>query len=275
MKPTHILLYDKDCPLCNWYTGAFIRHGFLAPAGRLPYSEAVEQPGLTFDITVSRNKIALVDPVKGTVEYGVDSLLTVLGNRFPLIPKIGRLPGIHWLLEQLYSFISYNRKMVAPSDCNDRCACAPTLSISWRIAFIAFCCWIVNLTTGIYFTQQLGDYFIGHPVYTDLVLFLAQFGFQFLVFRLFHRNGFADYAGNLAFISLLGGLLLLFFHLGLTFLNFVGMSTEMLQPFCYGLVYLFMFYEHMRRLQLLHISGWLSVSWIVFRLLIYPFAFAL
>ncbi len=273
MKPTHMLLYDQDCPLCNWYTGAFIRHGFLSRDGRLPYSEAVEHPELTFDATLSRNKIALVDPVKGTVEYGIDSLLTVLGNRFPLIPRIGKLPVIHWLLEQLYSFISYNRKMVAPSDCGDSCACTPTLSIGWRIAFIAFCCWIVNIATGVYFTQQLGDYFIGHPVYSDLVMFVAQFGFQFLAFRMLHQRGFADYAGNLAFVSLLGALLLLFFHFGLNFLTYLDINTTMLQPFCYGLVYLFMLYEHARRLRLLHLSGWLSISWIVFRFLIYPFAF--
>jgi len=268
-----VLIYDKDCPFCNWYTGAFIRSGFLSENGRLPYTTAIEDPSLSFDRELSRNKIALVDRQTGRVLYGVDSLLSVLGNRFQWIRKAGALPGIHFFLRGFYSFVSYNRKVIAPSDCVANCGCAPSSSIPWRLTFIVFCGLVVNIATGLYFSQQLERWFIGNAVYTDLILFSSQFLFQYLVFRLLKQPNFSDYAGNLAFVSLLGGLLLVFFHFGLNVLSAAGMNVELLQPLCYGIVYMFMLHEHARRLKLLHLTKWLTVSWIIFRLLIYPFAF--
>lgn len=275
MKTTLTLIYDKECPLCNWYTGAFIRYGFLGNDGRIPWSEAVNDKNLDFDRSVSRNKIALIDRTNGSVIYGIDGLLEVIGGKYPMIRKAGHFPPFHFLLRGMYSFVSYNRKMVAPSDCGNACSCTPENSVAWRIAFIAFCAVIVNIATGLYFTQQLDDYFIGHPIWTDLILFTSQFAFQFVVFKLLKLQNFGDYAGNLAFVSFLGALLLLFFHFGLEILQLTGINTEMLQPLCYGIVYMFMLYEHSRRLKLLHLSAWLSVSWIVFRFIIYPFAFTL
>jgi hypothetical protein len=275
MKTTLTLIYDKDCPLCSWYTGAFVRYGFLPAGGRIAWAEAIENDNLSFDRELSRNKIALIDRAGGTTIYGLDSLLAVIGGKYPLVEKFAKLPVIHFILRGLYSFVSYNRKMVAPSDSNVDCSCTPSASIGWRLAFITFCGLTVNLATGLYFTQQLGAYFTGHPVYTDLVLFTAQFGFQLAAFKLLKQQSFADYAGNLAFVSFLGALLLLFFHLGLNVLAAFGLNVEMLQPLCYGIVYLFMLYEHSRRLRLLHLSKWLGVSWILYRFIIYPFAFTI
>jgi len=269
----HVLIYDQDCPFCNWYTGAFVRKGFLLPEGRLPYKDALNDESLVFDEAVSRNKIALVNRKTGEVLYGIDSLLAVFANRFPLIQQIGTMKPVNYVLRVLYSFVSYNRKMIAPSDCNGSCNCTPTPSLPWRIAFIVFCALIVNLATGLYFSQQLAPYFTGDARYTDLILFSSQFLFQYIAFRLLKQRNFSDYAGNLAFVSLLGALLLLFFHFGLNILSAAGMHIELLQPLCYGIVYMFMLREHARRLQLLHLTKWLTVSWIVFRFLIYPFAF--
>lgn len=270
-----VLIYDKDCPFCRWYTGMFVRTGLLAEQGRVPFNEAIDDGTLLFDPVLSRNKIALVDRGTGEVRYGIDSLLAVLGKRFPWMEAIGKLPPVHFLLALLYSFISYNRKVIAPSACNGACDCVPGRSYFWRIAFIAFCGWIVNLATGLYFSTHLAAYFIGDPFYTDMLFFAAQLVFQFIFFRLLRQRNFYDYAGQVSFISALGAFLLLGFHSGMNMLHWLGIETAMLAPFCYGMVYLFMLYEHLRRTRILGLTGWLSISWILFRFCIYPFAFEL
>ncbi len=270
-----VLIYDKDCPFCRWYTGMFVRTGLLTETGRLPYNEALDDPTLIFDPVVSRNKIALVDRNSGNVKYGIDSLLAVIGKRFKWIEKVGKFPLFYWPLFMLYNFISYNRKVIAPSKCDGSCNCAPDRSYFWRIVFIVFCGYIVNIATGLYFSIHLEKYFIGDPFYTDVVFFSAQIAFQFVVFKLLKQPNFYDYAGQVSFVSALGAFLLLFFHYGLNILQQIGIQTEMLAPLCYGMVYMFMLYEHMRRVKLLQLSGWLTISWIVFRFCIYPFAFEL
>jgi len=47
----------------------------------------------------------------------------------------------------------------------------------------------------------------------------------------------------------------------------------MLHPFIYGLVFCWMFMEHRRSLLLSDMDSRLSYTWVLYRLLIYPFAF--
>lgn len=267
-----LLIYDSDCPFCKWYSGLFIRTGFLAPEGRIPYNQAIEDSSIRFNHDHGRNQIALVDRATGVTHYGINSLLEVLGTRLPLIRTIGQLPVIHQLLQLLYTFISFNRKVIAPSDCKN--TCVPSRSIAWRITFIIVCGLIVNAVTALYFNQQLGAFYKAGPN-ADILFFTVQLAFQGLAFYLLKQKDFYNYAGQVAFVSLLGALVLLGFHLGLNLLTTLGMDVDLLQPICYGVVLMFMFYEHSRRIKLLHLSPLLTLSWVIFRLVIYPFAFNL
>ena len=109
------LLYDKDCPLCQVYTSGFIKTGMLDKNGRKPFSTISTEEQTYIDINRASNEIALVDTKNKTVIYGIDSLLKVLGYRFPIIEKIGHTKPVKFLLKKLYSFISYNRKVIIPS----------------------------------------------------------------------------------------------------------------------------------------------------------------
>lgn len=268
------LIYDKDCPFCSWYTGLFIRTGFLSPDGRLPYNEAVNDHQLHFNHIEARNKIALINTETGNVNYGVDSLLLVIGTKFSLVQKVGMFPPIHWIINQLYSFISFNRKVIAPSDCATSCECVPTKSYFWRWIFIAICALIVNSVTALYFNQHLNDFYIGIKN-SDVIFFLLQLVIQSVVFILLKQKNLYDYLGQVSFVSCLGALLLLFFHIGLHWLQQFGVNIDLLQPFCFGVVVTFMFFEHKRRVRLLHLSPVLSITWILFRIGIAPFAFNL
>ena len=272
-----VLIYDKDCPFCKWYTGLFVKYGFLNKNGRIPFDVAIENEHFIFDLETSKNKIALFNKMNNEVEYGIDSLLTVLNTKFKYIKTIGKLPIIYQFLNLFYSFISFNRKVIAPSKfkeiCSGKVNCEPSKNYFWRIFFIIICGILVNYSTWIYFNQHLEKYFIATFEWIDLIFFTSQFLFQYIIFKLLKQKNFYDYAGQIAFISFLGGILLLVFHFGLRILNEFKIDIEMLEPLCYGIVYMFMLMLHSKRIKMLKISAWMSVSWVLFRFIIYPFAF--
>jgi predicted DCC family thiol-disulfide oxidoreductase YuxK len=267
------LIYDQDCPLCVWYTNLFIQLGILNPNERLPYFQAIQDKSLKFNHDLAQNKIAFVRSSNDEAVYGIDSLLAVLGSRWKWIEIVGNLPGINSLLKLLYLLISYNRKVIAPVNCDNAIACTPTKNWFWRITFIGLIALFLNFSVTHYFTVHLNSYFIGNHFYGDLLYFSFQFAFQGVFFYLLKQRNFYDYIGQIAFVSFLGALLLGFFDLGLLFLQSWGFETELLVGVCYGIVYMFMIIVHARRIKILGFSGWLTVSWIVYRLLLYPIAF--
>lgn len=228
---------------------------------------------MKFDQELAQNKIAFVKEEKNETVYGIDSLLAVLGSRWKWIEIIGSLPGINAFLKLLYLLISLNRKVIAPVNCNDSIACTPIKNWFWRLTFISLIALFLSFTVTHYFTVHLDSYFIGNKIYGDLLYFLFQFVFQALFFWILKQRNFYDYIGQVAFVSFLGGLLLGFFDLGLLLLQSFGFETELLVGVCYGIVYLFMVYEHARRIKILGFSGWLTITWIAYRLIIYPIAF--
>ncbi len=269
------LLYDEACPLCNWYTKKFVACGFISQESRLPYSKAVEENELQFNHNLAKNKIALVNASNNDVLYGIDSLLYVLGIKMPLISKIGHWKPIHFLLEQLYSFVSFNRKAIAPVHvCETNCSCEPSVSYFWRVLYILFATVIIHFSVGFYFFHFLKDHLVQNPV-PDFVLFGSQFVFQYFSFRLLKQRDFYTYAGHLTTVSLIGALLLLGIGLVLTLLQNFGITIELLAPLGFGVVLTVMLLIHYSRIKKLGFSGYLTLSWIIFRISIYALVFKL
>ncbi len=91
------------------------------------------------DFDRAKNEIALVDHNRNKVVYGLDSLLLIIGNSFPLLEKIARIQTLYWFFKRLYSFVSYNRKQIIPSAKNKtEQSCVPDFNLKYRIAYIAF-----------------------------------------------------------------------------------------------------------------------------------------
>jgi len=144
-----ILLYDDFCPLCAWYSGLFVKYKLLAPENRQPFSTASEKLISLIDFEKGRNEIPLVDPANGTVVYGVDALLSILGNPLPFIEKIGKIKPVHWLLTKLYKFVSYNRKVVVARKCGTgRIDCSPEFNIPYRLLLVLLSLTIMILSIG-------------------------------------------------------------------------------------------------------------------------------
>ena len=132
-----ILVYDDACPLCVAYTGAFVKTGLLTPEGRQPFSSATPELLHSINWQRSKNEIPLLDPVTKQVWYGIDALLEILGQKCHAIKTIGHLKPVNWLLKKLYSFISYNRKVIVAVKASPlQIDCTPSFNVFYRALFM-------------------------------------------------------------------------------------------------------------------------------------------
>lgn len=269
------LLYDEDCRLCKWYTGTFVKYGFLQKDARMPYHQGINDQRFSFDEERARDEIALVSEDSQEVFYGIDSLLRVIGRKWSWAERIGRFLPVYLFLKLLYKLVSMNRKIISPTACSTGCECSPHRSVFWRITFIILSGLITSTIVNNYLSTVLGAYLRIHFAYLDLLFFIAQIGFQYLFFRLLHQKDFLTYAGNIAIISLIGVIALGIIHFGLNQLAFTGANVELLQTTGYGMVIGIMLLEHARRIKFGGYNKWLTVTWMVYRLMIYPIAFIL
>jgi len=132
-----ILVYDDNCPLCSWYSSLFIRYGFLPEQGRKAFSTLDISLLQKIDFNRSRNEIPLIDTSNGTVAYGLDALLTILGDKYPWIKKAGKWKLVYWFFRRLYKLISYNRKVIVAKKCSTGAIdCAPDINYGYRFLFM-------------------------------------------------------------------------------------------------------------------------------------------
>ncbi len=260
--PDHTLVYDSECPMCDLYTRGFIKAGMLDDNGRIQYGQA--KVPASFDNTRARNEIALIDYENGTVTYGLDSLIKVVGHSFPMLGRLLKLGVVHAPLNVLYSFISYNRKVIAPPKVFEkRGACTPAYRVGWRIAYIIFA-WII---TSIILTKYAS---LAYPLipasnfYREFLICGGQILFQLVFVRIMTRDKLLHYIGNMMTVSLIGGLLLLPMMIVSKFF-FVNPAVSIVW---FALVVTFMLFIHWRRVGWLGISGWASATWVIYRLIV-------
>ena len=197
------LLYDEDCPLCRVYTSGFIKAGMLDENGKKPYCQLSDEEQNFIDVKRASNEIALVDNQNKTVIYGIDSLLKVIGFSFPWMEKIGNLKPIKYFLKKLYSFISYNRKVIIPSKIKKeiKLQCVPDFNFKYRILHILF----AVITSSFLINKFNTNFIFSKTILFTSVLLLIQ---SILLFK-FSKEIKLIYLGNFATSILFGSLLLL------------------------------------------------------------------
>jgi predicted DCC family thiol-disulfide oxidoreductase YuxK len=134
------IIYDDTCPMCTWYTGAFVKTGLIQPEGRKAFSDIDAQLLATIDLQRGKNEIPLVDMATGQVQYGIDAMLEVLGQKLPWVKTIGNWKPIKWFLYRLYRLVTYNRRViVAPATHPTAFDCTPDFNTRYRIYFMVLC----------------------------------------------------------------------------------------------------------------------------------------
>lgn len=272
MKPLQdtILLYDAECPMCQLYSNGFIRAGMLDKNGRADFSKASPQLCQLIDSDRACNEIALVDVKNGTVKYGIHSLFAIIAHSFPMFNRLFAFVPFQWIIKRLYSFISFNRRVIiCGNDPESPTACKPDFNLSYRIAYLLFSiavsCWILK-----HFSPLLGVYWpIPHGWTAELLLVSGQLIFQTIAFFAFSSNRnlekLLNYLANVMTVSLMGSLLLV---------PALIISIVLPSLFVYfylgwfGLLVMFMFFEHKRRVKVYHLHSNLSYTWVLYRFLV-------
>jgi len=257
------LLFDEDCPLCQVYTTGFIKAGMLDENGKKPFSSLTSEEHNFIDIKRASNEIALVDNKNNTVIYGIDSLLKVIGNSFPWMEKVGNISLVKFFLKKLYSFISYNRKVIIPNKkSNDKVLqCVPSFNYKYRVLYIGFAILMTALTLFNY-SELIPDLPKGN-FNRELILAFGQIVFQSLFLIKFDRQIIFNYAGNLMTVSLFGSLILTPILILNQFINL----PEILVLVWFGITVFIMFIEHFRRIKLLELPSSLCYTWVIYRVI--------
>lgn len=168
-----ILVYDDNCPLCTWYSGLFVKYGFLEEEGRKPFSTLDDSLITKIDFDKSRNEIPLLDTSTNKVLYGIDALLEILDQKIPGIKTTGSLSPMKWFLKKLYKFISYNRKVIVAKKCgHGNIDCSPDYNYLYRSIFMAVC--------------LVFNTFMLYPIYYNIFSKLPYYHLSFFQLQLAH-----------------------------------------------------------------------------------------
>ncbi|MDQ0595136.1 hypothetical protein QFZ37_003505 [Chryseobacterium ginsenosidimutans] len=254
----HTLIYDNECPMCNIYSKGFTKCGMLDENGREAFTELSFKNKELIDFKRAKNEIALVDHNRNKVMYGLDSLLVIIGNSFPVLEKIARIKPLYWFFKKLYSFVSYNRKQIIPSKKDDiDQSCIPDFNLKYRITYITFVVFFSAYILSL-FTAKLGLN-VGHNFLREFTVCLGQIVWQTLFLRSYLKEKLWNYLGNMMTVSLIGTLLLI----PALFLNL----NSILLIIYFGIVVTIMFLEHVRRCKILKLNFLPTISWTVFRMI--------
>lgn len=265
-----VLIYDADCPMCRWYTGEFVKHQLLSKNGREAYHQIGAYTQTKVDMQKAKNHIALLNKKTGQVTYGFDSLVAIVGARWQWIKTISTNKIIAPFFAAVYDFISYNRKVIAPSASRGYLDCIPEKNLVMRTIFIIICMLFVEITGGIYFSTWFSE----KTYYSDLamresLLFVSQILFQGIMTFVFREKRVYDYLGHVAVVSAFGGLLLIPLHAGLLYIQYLGLQIDFLSAAGLGAVIMAMFIEHKRRVNLMGYHKALSYTWVLFRIILF------
>lgn len=260
----HKILYDEVCPMCDFYSGAFVKTGMLPKDGRLPYQQLPEGMHSVVDCRRAVNEIALVNTKTGQVAYGVQSLFLILQHSFPVLKPLFRSKSFFWLADKAYKFVSYNRRLIMPaqvaitSSLNE-----PAFHRAYRLLYLLLA-WLFTATFLNQYSVHLQPLIPVGNFYREWLICGGQILWQSAILRIGNAGNRRDYLGNMMTISLVGALALLLVLAVGSFFSF--------GPHFYAGAFLFvaglMLVEHMRRVKLLGLNWILTLSWAVYRLVV-------
>ncbi|MCC6279963.1 MAG: DUF393 domain-containing protein [Saprospiraceae bacterium] len=130
-----VIIYDDVCPLCQAYTGAFIKMGWLH--SRSGFAESSPTLLAQIDLDRARHEIPLHDTQTGETLYGLDALFLILGTKLPWCRPLFRQAWFRAAVRQLYQLITYNRRIIAGSrPPQEGFDCAPDANLFYQRLYV-------------------------------------------------------------------------------------------------------------------------------------------
>lgn len=144
------LLIDQDCPICKIYGKCFTKIGLIDKNTVSPYQTIQNFYADQIDMERAKNEIALLDTKTSTTHYGIDAMIEIVTHGSTFFKKILHSRLIYAFLLRLYSFISYNRKVIYPTlKTENTRGCTPDVNKKYRWSYIVF----VAIFTGLVLNQ--------------------------------------------------------------------------------------------------------------------------
>lgn len=212
----------------------------------------------------SCNEIALINLENQEVLYGTESLFAIIGNRFRWLRGLFQFEPFRWAIEKLYSFISYNRKVIVPGKVfEEQGSCVPSFHIKYRWAYIIFA-WLVTAVVLTDYSKHLFPLIPSSTMAREFIICGGQIIFQLAIVRMISKERVIHYLGNMMTVSLMGALLLL----PALLFTAVGIESAFVYAAWFLMVAGVMLLEHMRRVKILGIHWSASVSWVLYRIIV-------
>lgn len=167
-------------------------------------------------------------------------------------------------MRKLYSFISYNRKVIIPSKINKeiKLQCIPNFNYKYRFLFIGFA--TVVTTIALYYYSFLIISLPKTNIIREFIITLGQLIFQSLFLLKLDKKVIFNYTGNLMAVSLMGSLLLLPMLVLQTVFN-ISENTILVW---FTITTFIMFMEHYRRIKILELPTYLCLTWVFYRVIV-------
>jgi hypothetical protein len=259
----HLLLFDAECPICEAYSRTVVKSGLISNDGRKAYQQELDaQACPLIDRQRAVDQIALVNLETGEVSYGAESILRLYAAEYPLFSKVLTLGPLMWILNKLYAFLSFNRRVIMPPT-SRLYGLQPALKLHYRIAYLIFTWFITSIILTKY-AALLADVVPVGGSLREYFICGGQILFQGIVVSFIAKQKKWDYLGNMMTISFAGALLL---GLMLIAANWMGDNAILYLCYFIGIAGL-MLLEHIRRSKLLQVGWWLTVSWVFYRVFI-------
>ena len=249
-----LIIYDASCPMCRLYTRGMVSADGSGQLTRISNDELMDTTVLDrIDRQRARHEIPLIDLDGGETLYGVDTWIYAVSQRSN---QIGKLLSRNWLrvlLQKLYAFISYNRRIIITSAPGrwQLLDLQPDFRLNYRLAFVLL---VMGVVSGLHYAV------VGSFEWPVFALLSGQIGLVGLYIWLTKRSQFGetllDYCGHLGMSLLLGGLVIAisaYFNWPLGLLIGSGLAIT----------------QHFIRVYRLGLNPWLSASFTVLYLLIF------
>lgn len=264
------IVYDDQCPLCQWYTGEFVKFGLLEEEKRLTFRNLHKQADINqIDLERAKSEIPLVDLNGDKTLYGIDSLIYVLKSSFPRLMRLAEIKPLYWFFKRLYFLVSYNRRIISGAHKTYYiCDCTPPFSLKYRLAYLVFAAVLSFVFTWLAAGSAEGLVNVFFPEVTQLQItgaigagWVIQGLFTFPLFS--DKKEWLEYAGHLATLAIIGSGILMpavVYHYFFPMQQVPALLISVLISFSLMLA------QHINRVRSGEWKQWLTVSWAFFLL---------
>ncbi|MEO8885574.1 MAG: DCC1-like thiol-disulfide oxidoreductase family protein [Mucilaginibacter sp.] len=262
--PNHLILFDAECPICTFYAKTVTSAGIIEKSGEIAYQDITAETCPMVDRQRAVNELAIVNQTTGEVSYGINSLFKILAVAMPWLKPLLTFKPFIWVMSKVYALFSYNRRLIIPTaQATQKYALQPTFRLSYRLLYLVLA-WAITayiLTAYVHLMKGIlpqGDRF------REYLICGGQIFFQGAIVVIIAKNKTFDYLGNMMTVSLGGALLLIPGLIAGVFFN--------IAPIVYVLYFMgvagLMLFEHIRRVGLLNLWWGLSVTWLIYLVLV-------